>query len=108
MVSKDSAESGALVFSGCNYLKQRLLLATLSGKSIRIEKIREFNVEIGLRDYEINLIRLFDKVTNGTRIEVNDTGTAVDYQPGLLYGGTIQHECCNRYVNNTFHSVLLC
>lgn len=45
-------------------------------------------------EYEVNLIRLLDKLTNGTLIEVNETGTSLYYQPGLLSGGTIEHECC--------------
>lgn len=106
MVSSEN-EPSILTFKGCNYLKQRLLLATLSGKSIRIEDIRSLDVEPGLRDYEINLIRLFDKVTNGTRIDVNDTGTAVSYQPGLLYGGTIQHECCSTRGIGYFLDILI-
>lgn len=89
-----NSDTNTLVFRGSNYLKQRLLLSTLSGKAIRVEDIRCLDVEPGLRDYEINLIRLFDKVTNGTKIEVNSTGTSVSYQPGLLYGGTLQHDCC--------------
>lgn len=88
------SSSNLLSFKGCNLLKQRLLLATLSGKAVQIEEIRSLDVEPGLRDYEINLIRLFDKITNGTKIDVNQTGTAVSYQPGLLYGGTFQHDCC--------------
>lgn len=87
-------DSNILTFKGSNYLKQRLLLSTLSGKPVRIEEIRSLDNETGLREYEINLVRLFDKITNGTKIEVNDTGTALFYQPGLLYGGTIQHDCC--------------
>ena len=37
---------------------------------------------------------MLDKVTNGSKIEVNETGTAIHYDPGLLYGGTIEHDCC--------------
>lgn len=32
-------------------------------------------------------------MTNGTRIEINQTGTVLFYQPGLLYGGTVEHDC---------------
>lgn len=28
----------------------------------------------GLRDYEANLLRLLEKVTNGTLVEINETG----------------------------------
>lgn len=104
---KFHSDSNTLVYRGSNYLKQRLLLSTLSGKAIRIEEIRSLDVEPGLRDYEVNLIRLFDKVTNGTKIEVNNTGTAVSYQPGLLYGGTFQHECANTRGIGYFLDVLI-
>lgn len=83
-----------LVFKGSCYLRQRLLLATLSGKKIQIKDIRSDDNEPGLREYEVNLIRLFDKVTNGTNVELNETGTALKYQPGLLHGGTFTHDCC--------------
>lgn len=44
----------------------------------------------------MNLIRLLDKLTNGTLVEVNETGTGLYYQPGLLAGGTLEHECCKQ------------
>ncbi|PSN55155.1 RNA 3'-terminal phosphate cyclase-like protein [Blattella germanica] len=83
-----------LNFKGCNYLRQRLVLATLSGKAVRIREIRSHDDEPGLREFEVNLIRLLDKITNGTRIEVSETGTSLYYQPGLLFGGSLDHECC--------------
>ena len=83
-----------LSFKGCNYLRQRLILSTLSGKPIKVKEIRSQDDEPGLREFEINLIRLLDKITNGTRIEVSETGTSLFYQPGLLYGGSLDHECC--------------
>jgi len=33
-------------------------------------------------------------MTNGTVIEVNETGTELYFEPGLLIGGSIDHECC--------------
>lgn len=46
-----------------------------------------------LAEFEASFIRLLDKLTNGSRIEVNETGTAVLYQPGLLHGGCVEHDC---------------
>ncbi|GAB0090259.1 Probable RNA 3'-terminal phosphate cyclase-like protein [Sergentomyia squamirostris] len=86
-------ENDLLLFKGSNFLKQRLLLSTLSGKPVKIVNIRSFENPPGLREYEVSLIRLFDKITNGTRIELNETGTAVIYEPGLLHGGSLLHEC---------------
>lgn len=44
-------------------------------------------------EYEVNFIRLLDKITNGSRIELNETGTSLYYSPGLLSGGDLEHEC---------------
>lgn len=89
-----SKDNNLLVYKGANFLKQRLLLSTLSGKPVRIIEIRSLDtVNPGLREYEICLIRLFDKITNGTKIELNETGTSVLFQPGLLLGGTFHHDC---------------
>ena len=41
--------SSILKFEGYNYLRQRLILATLSGKPVRIEKIRSDDENPGLR-----------------------------------------------------------
>lgn len=43
---------------------------------------------------EINLIRLLDKITNGTKITIMETGTALYFQPGILIGGAVDHQCC--------------
>ncbi|EDO31302.1 predicted protein [Nematostella vectensis] len=82
-----------LTYEGCNFFRQRLVLATLSGKSVRIRNIRIQEDDPGLKDFEANFIRLLDKVTNGSRIEVNETGTSLLYKPGLLSGGVVDHDC---------------
>lgn len=47
-----------------------------------------------LLEYEVNLLRLVDKITNGMTLDVNETGTRLVFQPGLLTGGVVNHECC--------------
>lgn len=80
-------------FEGCSGFRQRLVLSTLSGKPVKIRNIRSKDDNPGLRDFEASFIRMLDKLTNGTRIEINQTGTVLFYQPGLLYGGSVEHEC---------------
>lgn len=46
-----------------------------------------------ITEYEISFIRLLDKITNGTKIELNESGTSIYYIPGLLYGGELEHDC---------------
>ncbi|XP_015119693.1 probable RNA 3'-terminal phosphate cyclase-like protein [Diachasma alloeum] len=86
-------KNNVLTYEGCNYLKYRLLLSTLSGKPVRIEDIRTNHDDPGLKEYEVNLIRLLDRLTNGTRVELNETGTSLFYSPGLLVGGELEHDC---------------
>ncbi|KAJ7421758.1 RNA 3'-terminal phosphate cyclase-like protein [Willisornis vidua] len=88
-----AGEAQSLGYTGCNFLRQRLVLATLSGRPLKIRKIRAKEEDPGLRDFEASFIRLIDKVTNGSRIEINQTGTTLYYQPGLLYGGSLEHDC---------------
>jgi RNA 3'-terminal phosphate cyclase-like protein len=82
-----------LRFSSHRHLRQRLLLSVLSGRSIRIDGIRSNDVHVGLREYEINLLRLIEKVTNGSTIEISVTGTSFLFHPGVLPGGSFQHTC---------------
>lgn len=81
----------SLTFKGSNHLKQKLILSTISGKAITIKDIR-INAG-GIQEYEVNLIRLIDKITNGTKIKLSQTGTELEFLPGILYGGKIEHSC---------------
>ncbi|XP_008554925.1 RNA 3'-terminal phosphate cyclase-like protein [Microplitis demolitor] len=82
-----------ITYEGCNYLKQRLLLSTLSGKPVKIDNIRASSDDPGVRAHEVNLIRLLDRLTNGSKIDLNETGTSLYYSPGLLVGGDLEHDC---------------
>lgn len=44
-----SMKNNVLTYEGCNYLKYRLLLSTLSGKPVRIVDIRSNHDDPGLR-----------------------------------------------------------
>ena len=70
-----------LTFQGHSYFRQRLVLATLSGKSILIQNIRAHQDQLGIRDYEASFLRLLEKITNGSVIEINYTGTFFFYSP---------------------------
>ncbi len=41
----------------------------------------------------MNLLRLVDKLTNGMNLVVNDVATRIVFDPGLLLGGVITHDC---------------
>ncbi|XP_024397674.1 probable RNA 3'-terminal phosphate cyclase-like protein [Physcomitrium patens] len=79
---------------GAQQFRQRLLLATLAGATLRIDDIRAEDSRPGLRDYEASFLRLLEKVSNGCSVEINETGTKIRYKPGVLIGGRdLVHDC---------------
>ncbi|XP_042660812.1 RNA 3'-terminal phosphate cyclase-like protein [Tyto alba] len=108
MAGGAAGEAQCLSYAGCNFLRQRLVLSTLSGRPLKIRKIRAKEEDPGLRDFEASFIRLIDKVTNGSRIEINQTGTTLYYQPGLLYGGSLEHDCSPSRSIGYYLESLLC
>ncbi|CAO3692509.1 unnamed protein product [Umbelopsis ramanniana] len=85
--------SRIIKFEGHQYFRQRLILSALSGRIIRIDKIRSNDENPGLRDYEASFLRLLEKLTNGSTVEISYTGTSVVYKPGIIIGGRIEHDC---------------
>ncbi|KAI6132116.1 18S rRNA biogenesis protein [Pisolithus croceorrhizus] len=66
--------ASVISYSGHQYLRQRL--------AVRIEKVRSEDENPGLTDYEVSLLRLLEKVTNGTVVEISVTA-----------GGPVTHDC---------------
>ncbi|AMD20137.1 HCL014Wp [Eremothecium sinecaudum] len=84
-----------VVFQGHINFRHRIVMATLHGKPIKIEKIRSDDLNPGLRDHEVSFLRLIEAVTNGTVIEISYTGTTVIFRPGIIVGGSYTHNCPN-------------
>ena len=82
-----------LEFKGPSFFRQRLVLSTLSSLPILITDIRSEQDAPGIRDYEAGAIWLLEKITSGAVIEINETGTRISYRPGILIGGSLEHEC---------------
>lgn len=81
-------EDGAVQF------RQRLVVSILSHRPLIIKNIRVDDLQNpGLKDYEASFLRLIDQMTNGTKMEINNTGTQLRFQPGVLLGGEIEHQC---------------
>jgi hypothetical protein len=95
-VSGMSERQQVLKFKGCTHFRQRLVCSILSGKPTKISSIRANLETPGLqgeynddnisyhfttvnhstkkKDYEASFLRLIDKITNGTVVEINETG----------------------------------
>ncbi|KAJ2701700.1 hypothetical protein H4R19_005401 [Coemansia spiralis] len=82
-----------LHYEGHKFLKQRLVLSILSQQPVRIDRIRPDDENPGLRDFEVALLRLLEKATNGSRFVISATGTSVLLRPGMISGGRIDMDC---------------
>lgn len=79
----------SLHLTGAKYFTERLTFSTLTGKPIRISKIRSTSpTHPGLAAHEVSFLRLLEAVTNGSIIELSSTGTTLLYKPGLISGST--------------------
>eukprot|EP01059_Diplonema_ambulator_P020069 TRINITY_DN33766_c0_g1_i1.p1 TRINITY_DN33766_c0_g1~~TRINITY_DN33766_c0_g1_i1.p1 ORF type:complete len:367 (+),score=33.78 TRINITY_DN33766_c0_g1_i1:66-1166(+) len=78
---------------GTPYFRHHLIGAVLGGKAVVFENIRTEGEEVGLKEHEVNFLKLIDAVTNGTKMEINETGTRVKVKPGVVVGGKIKHVC---------------
>lgn len=88
------SSSAPLRYKGNAGLRQRLCLATISGKSIVVSEIRPHDEHPGLRDYEASFVRMLDKLTDGSEINIDETGTTLRYKPGQIIGGDgLVHNC---------------
>eukprot|EP00039_Didymoeca_costata_P002120 m.57649 g.57649 ORF g.57649 m.57649 type:complete len:363 (-) comp11122_c1_seq3:162-1250(-) len=88
-----SESSAWVVHKGPNWFRQRLVMATLAGRNTRFEEVRQFDDNPGLNSHEASFLRLIDKLCNGTRIDINHTGTVIKYRPGIIFGGKVVHDC---------------
>merc|ERR1719296_271376 len=89
-----TSSSAPLRYRGSNWLRQRLCLATVSGRPVVISDIRPNDEQPGLRDYEASFVRLLDKVCDGSEISIDETGTTLRFKPGQIIGGDgLVHTC---------------
>lgn len=94
--SRTSQAQLPLEFHGHAFLRQILTLSLLSGRQVIIKDIRGDETNPGLLPYEVNLLQLLEKLTNGTTSIINKTGTKVTFRPGIIdcnEGLLIEHAC---------------
>jgi RNA 3'-terminal phosphate cyclase-like protein len=79
---------------GAVQFRQRLVVALFSNRLILIRNIHADNLQApDLQAEEASFLRLIDRLTNGTTIEINATGTRLRLKPGILMGGQVEHDC---------------
>lgn len=87
------ATTSTVKLRGARAFRARLVLATLAKQRVVISAIRESSEEPGVNTEEACFVRLIDKLTSGSTIEIDETGTTLRYSPGFLVGGEIEHDC---------------
>ena len=88
--------SNMLEFHGHHCLRQVVILSMLSGKQIIVKGIRSEEDNPGLKDYEVDLLKLVQKISNGTDVNINKTGTRLILKPGIIDSGeglSVEHNC---------------
>jgi RNA 3'-terminal phosphate cyclase-like protein len=99
--SPSVANSKTLRFDdGAIQFRQRIVVSILSHRALLLRNIRSNNsctdndtLLFGLQAHEASFLRLIDQMTNGSHIEINASGTQLLFRPGILLGGSIQHDC---------------
>lgn len=86
-------KSRLLRFTGHRNFRQRLILSLVSQRPVRIDSIRPDSSSPGIRDFEANFLRLIEKITNGSHVEISYTGTSILLKPGVIAGGKVVHDC---------------
>lgn len=56
----------------------------LSGKPVKIRDIRSEDLNPGLVEYEMNLLKLVEQISNGSVIDINISGTQIRFTPGVI------------------------
>ena len=108
--NKVSSTQAPLEFSGHKHFRQLLTLSMLSGRQIIVKNIRANHTNPGLLPYEVNLLQLIEKVTNGCQISISKTGTRVVFKPGIIdanEGVDIVHQCSLER-NITYYLEVIC
>lgn len=91
-------ERKLLKLKSSNFFRIKIAYSLLLQKPIEISEIRSNSINPGLTEYEISFLKLVEKITNGTKIEINKTGTSLKFYPGVItnnYGEQIEINCDN-------------
>lgn len=51
---------------------------------MKISEIRSHDLDPGINEYEMNLLKLVEQVTNGSIIDINVSGTQIRFTPGVI------------------------
>ena len=83
-------------FQGSNLFRLKIAYSFLLNRPIRISNIRPDSTNPGMTPYEISFLKLVSKISNGTKVHINQTGTSLTLIPGTIinkYGTEFTFDC---------------
>lgn len=84
----------AIYCTGASAFRTRVLLSFLSCRPLYVSDIRiDSSSELGLREYEIHFLKCFSQLTDGSIVEINESGTSFKLIPGIINGGSLSFDC---------------
>ena len=96
-ISKKSKKSISYQeFEGSNLFRLKIAYSFLLNRPIRISSIRPESTNPGMTPYEISFLKLISEISNGTKIQINQTGTGFTLIPGTItnkYGSEFSFNC---------------
>ena len=81
---------------GSNLFRLKIAYSFILNRPIKFSNIRAESANPGMTQYEINFLRLVSEISNGTKININQTGTGFTLIPGTItnnYGDELVFEC---------------
>jgi RNA 3'-terminal phosphate cyclase-like protein len=73
-----------LKFINPTHFRQIITCSILSERPVIIENLRAGEDEPGLAEYEVTFLKLIELITNGTKIQIDETGCSVKFYPGII------------------------
>ena len=81
---------------GSNLFRLKIAYSFILNRPIKLSNIRPDSTNPGMTQYEISFLKLVSEISNGTKININQTGTGFTLIPGTItnnYGDELVFEC---------------
>lgn len=99
------------VFNDSYLFRYKIAFSLLTMTPIHIKNIHIDSVNFGLQSYEINYLKLITMITNGSKVQINKTGSEIKFVPGTITNNLGTHfsfECDkNRGLSYYLEGILL-
>ena len=82
--------SCCFIFNYQNF-REKIALSLIYKKKIRIDQIRNHENIPGIKNYEVDILCLAEKMITGSIIKINENGTLLDFFPGNFENFKIYH-----------------